>query len=100
MARREAAVAISRHAEMRCQHRGIPGQTLADLLDLADRSVPVGSGCEAVSVSRKAAERLRRAGYPGAVLERLDGTAAILSPAGNVVTVLHATGRRYRRAWA
>lgn len=99
MARTRTDQAMSRHARRRCQQRGVPGAVLAALLDWADRSVPVGGGCEAVSLSRRAGAWLRRAGWPAALLERLVGLTAILSPMGEVVTVLHANARRYRRAW-
>lgn len=90
---------LSQHGRTRCQQRGVPATLLVALLDLADRGVPVGGGCEALSLSRRGARRLRQGGYPARVLERLDGATAILSPDGGVVTVLHAQARRYRRAW-
>jgi hypothetical protein len=33
------------------------------------------------------------------MLERLGGMAAVMSPNGDVMTVLHAHARRYCRAW-
>ncbi len=99
MSRTDMDCDLSQHGRVRCQQRGIPAPLLAALLDLADRDIRVGGGCEALSLSRRGARRLRRGGYPAAVLERLDGTTAILSPDGVVVTVLHARAHRYRRAW-
>ena len=99
MSRTDTDCDLSRHGRTRCQQRGIPAPLLAALLDLADCGIRVGSGCEALSLSRRGARRLRQGGYPATMLERLDGTTAILSPDGVVVTVLHAQARRYRRAW-
>jgi hypothetical protein len=89
--------AISRHATKRCQQRGVSRVVLSTLLDHWDRSVPVGGGLTAVTLSRKEAVRLRTLGHPSGTLDRLSSLAAILSPDGQVVTVLHATDPRYRR---
>lgn len=99
MAKDRTKYVMSRHARRRCQQRGVPGTLAAALMDSADRSVPVGEGCEAISLSRRGAARLRRLGWPAALLERLVRIVAVLSPAGEVVTVMHAYARRYRRAW-
>ena len=94
---RTERVAVCRHAEARCQQRGIPRLLVDILFDVADRRVPVSNGREAVSLSRAEAKRLRRAGEPAAMLDRLAGVAVVLEPTGLVVTVLHPIDGRYRR---
>ena len=90
---------LSRHAVTRCQQRGIYGAMLSTLLKHWDHSVPVGGGRTAVSVSRKEAARLRRLGHAPAALDHIATLAVVLSGDGQVITVLHATNRRYRQAW-
>jgi len=91
---------MSRHAVVRCQQGGVTMTLLDKLQEVADRSVPVGAGCYALSLSRRQAHRLRKLGHtPPATLERLDGLTLVESSTGVVVTVLHASTRRYRRAW-
>jgi hypothetical protein len=51
---------LSRRAEKRCRQRGVPWPVLSALLDVGDRTVPVGSDCVAVSPSRRE-KRLRQA---------------------------------------
>ena len=90
---------LSRHAVTRCQQRGVHGALLSMLFNHWDHSVPVGGGRTAVSLSRKEAARLRCLGHTSATLDRVVSLALVLSEDGQVVTVLHATDRRYRRDW-
>lgn len=97
------ALALTRHATIRAQQRGVPYEVLDALILHADMEAPVGSGCTVLRFSR---ERLRdrdlRASL-GATADRLGSLAVVLcDDTGDVVTVLHdhggAEGRRYRRA--
>jgi hypothetical protein len=98
MASTKLKYAVSEHARLRCQQRGVPLHVLSALQDVADRSVPVGGGLTADSLSRRGLKWLREEGYPvPAILERLPGLTVVQSSQGETVTVLHATARRYRR---
>ena len=92
--------AVSWHASIRCQQRGVTVALLNLLQEVGDRSVPVGAGCVAVSLSRREARRLRKVGHLSpANLERLDGLTLIESSIGQVITVLHTCSRHYRKIW-
>ena len=94
---------LSQHASIRAQQRGVPHTVIDLVLDHADVSVPVGSGCTALRLSkRRLSDRdLRR--DLSSDLDRAARVTLILSDdTGEIVTVLHdhggRGGRRYRRA--
>jgi hypothetical protein len=87
---------LSRHAERRCQQRGITNERLATFLDNADIDQPIGSNCHLRKVSRNVWRAI-----PGG--EWLASMVVIeADDTGEVVTVMHTArgrrGRRYRKA--
>lgn len=87
-------ISLSRHAERRCQQRGVPKRLLSLILDHADLEKPIGDGCTLVRVSREQAGSLKAD-------DRILRFAVIWSDErAQVVTVLplqrSAVGRRYR----
>jgi len=92
-------VAVSPHAVTRCQQRGVRKAVLSMLLEHWDQDVPVGGGRTSVTVSRKGVARLKRQGHAPAMMDLVSSLAAVLDGDGRVVTTLHVTCRRYRRAW-
>jgi hypothetical protein len=97
------ALALSRHATVRANQRGVTHEMLDALIAYADFEAPVGSGCTVLRFSReRLMDRDLRASL-GTTIDRLQSLAVILADdTGEVVTVLHdhgrAEGRRYRRA--
>lgn len=95
------AVALSKHAAIRANQRGITHKMLEDLLACADVEAPVGGGCSVLRVSR---ERLRDRTLKAQVAtrpEKLASLAVVWSDeTGEVVTLLvdhgRPRGRRYR----
>ncbi len=94
--------ALTRHAAVRANQRGVTHQMLDALIAWADVEASVGGGCTALSFSRqRMLDRDLRA-VLGAAADRLTSLAVVLcDDTGDVVTVLHdrggAQGRRYRR---
>jgi hypothetical protein len=95
--------ALTRHASVRANQRGVTNNMLDALIAHADVEAPIGSGCTVLRFSR---ERLRdrelRASL-GPSADRLGSLAVILAnDTGKVVTVMRdhggSEGRRYRRA--
>lgn len=93
---------LSQHAAVRAQQRGVPHAVIDLVLDHADVSIPVGSGCSALRLSKRrlAGRDLRR--ELRSALDRAAGITLIMSDdTGEIVTVLHdhggREGRRYRR---
>lgn len=88
-------VRLSRHAERRCQQRGITNDRLLAFFDHADVDQPARRNCRLIRVSLRCAQALRDG-------ERFASLAAIVDDSGRVVTMLHLArdrrGRRYRRA--
>ncbi len=73
---------LSRHAQTRCQQRGVTRRLLSDVLDHADIDRPVGNNCRQLRVSRKRARELNHD-------DRLGRLAVIWSDDnGQVVTVM------------
>ena len=76
MAHQTHVRAVSQHATVRCQQRGVTHALLQALLELADQSRPARRGYEVIYLSRGEANRLRKAGTVSpAILERLVGLA-------------------------
>ena len=95
------SLALTRHASLRANQRGVTHAMLDALMAHADIEAPVGSGCTVLRFSReRLMDRDLRASL-GSTADRLKSLAVILADdTGNVVTVLHdhggAEGRRYR----
>jgi hypothetical protein len=95
-------LALTRHATIRAQQRGVTHDVLDALIRHADVESPVGRNCTVLRFSRqRLMDRDLRASL-GATVERLASLAVVLSDStGDIVTVLHdhggAAGRRYRR---
>lgn len=95
------AIALSKHAAIRANQRGITHQMIEDLLAHADVEAPVGGGCTVLRVSK---ERLRDRTLRAQVAtrpEKLGSLALVWSDeTAEVVTLLvdhgGAKGRRYR----
>ena len=88
---------ITRHADRRCQQRGVPRRLLQALLDHHDLDRDVGSGCRILRVSRRRA-RSEAATLGPQIARRLEGLAIIWSDdQAQVVTVFRDAGthRRY-----
>ncbi len=94
---------LSCHAAVRSQARGVPLDLVEAILDYADRTVPVGGGCESLSISRKGLGRIPSHIMPPAARDRLANLAVIVDGSSErVVTVMHMHGRqarRYRRSY-
>jgi hypothetical protein len=96
-----ATIALSNHASIRANQRGITHQMIEDLVAHADVEAPVGGGCTVLRVSR---ERLRDRSFKAQVVtrpEKLGALALVWSEeAAEVVTLLidhgGSKGRRYR----
>jgi len=91
--------AMTHHAEVRANQRGIRYSLIDAVLDLADLEIPVGDGCMAYRISKeRLAERDVRHKL-GGHLDRAGKVAVICGDDGAVVTVMHdwgCQGRRYR----
>ena len=95
-------LALSQHAQLRANQRGVPLHLVDAILRFADVDEPAGSGCTLLRVSnrRLSSDEIRR--ELGGDTDRLHRLAVVWSDAASkVVTVLHdipgARGRRYRR---
>lgn len=89
---------LSRHAQRRCQQRGITRQVLWILLDHHDLDRDVGGNCRVLRMSRKRA-RVTSLDFDPQIAGRLERLAVIMSDeTGEIVTVMHDTAksRRYR----
>ncbi|WP_374576432.1 DUF4258 domain-containing protein [Phenylobacterium sp.] len=96
-----AVLALSKHAAIRANQRGITHQMIEDVLSNADVEAPVGGGCTVLRVSK---QRLRDRTLKGHVTTRPEKLASLAlvwsDEAAEVVTLLvdhgGAKGRRYR----
>ena len=86
-------IELSNHASARMQQRGINSRALGFILDNADKSEFVGSGCREQWISRRHLTKLRRRGADGHLAERAAGISIVVSSDERVVTVFHKTGR-------
>ena len=96
--RREAVsmisnIELSNHASARMQQRGVNHRALGFVLDNADKSEFVGSGCREQWISRRHLSRLRRRGADGHLIERAAGVSIVVSNDDMIVTVFHKTER-------
>ena len=94
--------ALSRHAVMRTQQRGVPHHLIDALMSYADFEAPVGSGCTVLRMTRDRLDDADLADRLGSERERLRGLSIVWSErTGEIVTVLRPrrgpAGRRYRR---
>lgn len=96
------AFALSNHAAMRTQQRGVPRHLVEALMSYADFEAPIGGGCTVLRVTRDRLDDADLAERLGARRERLRGLSIVWSErTGEIVTVLRPrqgrAGRRYRR---
>ena len=96
------AFALSNHAVVRTQQRGVPHHLINALMCYADFEAPVGGGCTVLRMTRDRLADPDLAEDLGAARERLRGLSIVWSErTGEVVTVLRprrgSAGRRYRR---
>ena len=95
--------ALTQHAALRAQQRGVPHAVIAMILDHADVSTPVGSGCSALRLSKERLhDRALRAAFRSGLDRAANVTLLVDDSTSDIVTVLHDRGgreaRRYRRA--
>jgi hypothetical protein len=86
-------IELSNHASTRMQQRGVNPRSVEFVLDNADKSEFVGSGCREQWISRRRLSRLRRRGADGNLIERAAGVSIIISSDDMIVTVFHKTVR-------
>lgn len=96
------SIALSAHAVLRTQQRGVPHHIVDALVSYADFEAPVGGGCTVLRMSRDRLNDPDIADRLGAERERLRGLSIVwCDRTGEVVTVLRPrpgpAGRRYRR---
>lgn len=94
--------ALTQHAAVRTQQRGVPHHLIDALMSYADFEAPVGGGCTVLRMTRERLEDPDLADRLGAERERLRGLSIVWSDrTGEIVTVLRprrgSAGRRYRR---
>ncbi len=92
--------ALSSHAALRCQQRGIRGNMIRTLLEWHDIDADVGSGCRALRVSDDVARKLQAVGSCAQNSERIRRLVVIWSDRSNqVVTAFHDNGGRQSRRY-
>jgi len=94
-----AAYALTEHAEVRCQQRGVTRALLRTVLEQADKWVAVGNGVQAGRVSRRRAGKLCGKQIPPQIAERVP-KIRVLAKGNTIITVMHDRGKRgrhYRR---
>lgn len=96
------AYALSQHAALRSQQRGVPHHLIDALMRYADFEAPVGGGCTVLRMTKDGLGDPALGVSLGADRERLRGLSLVWSErTGEIVTVLRprrgAAGRRYRR---
>ena len=94
--------ALSKHAAIRTQQRGVPHHLIDALMSHADFEAPVGGGCIVLRMTKDRLDDPDLATSLGAERERLRGLSIVWSErSGEIVTVLRprrgSAGRRYRR---
>lgn len=91
--------AMTHHAEVRANQRGIPYLLIDAVLDHADLETPVGDGCVAYMISKDRLNERDVRRKLGGMLDRAGKVAVICGDDGAIVTVMHdwgCQGRRYR----
>ena len=86
-------IELSNHASARMQQRGVNPRSVEFVLDNADKSEFVGSGCREQWISRRRLSSLRRRGADGNLIERAAGVSIVISNDDMIVTVFHKTVR-------
>ena len=84
---------LTNHASTRMQQRGVMVRSLEFVLENADKSEFVGSGCREQWISRRHLATLRRKGEDRRLIDRADSIAVVLSEDGAIVTIYHKTDR-------
>jgi hypothetical protein len=93
--------ALTEHATLRTQQRGVPHRLIDALMIYADFEASVGGGCTVLRMTRDRLNDPDLAQCLGSELERLRGLSVVWSErTGEIVTVLRPrrgpAGRRYR----
>jgi hypothetical protein len=96
------SLALTRHASVRANQRGVTNSMLETLIAHADIEAAVGGGCTVLRLSRQSLRDGELRVSLGPSLDRLGSLAVILAnDTGEVVTVMRdhggRNGRRYRR---
>lgn len=93
--------ALSNHAKIRANQRGIYHEMMDALLRHGDHEVSVGDGCYALQLSKRQLRDPKLKARIGSCFDRLAGLVLICcSGTGEIVTVMRDCGsaaRRYRR---
>jgi hypothetical protein len=94
--------ALSNHAAVRSQQRGVPHHLIDAPMRYADFEAAVGGGCTVLRMSRDRLDDPDLADRLGAERERLRGLSIVWSErTGEIVTIMRPlrgpAGRRYRR---
>jgi hypothetical protein len=84
---------LTNHASARMQQRGLSMQAVDYVLENADKSEFVGSGCREKWISRRCLRALRGSGEHSHLIDRATGVAVIVSEDDMVVTIYHKTKR-------
>jgi len=87
---------FSRHAQVRCQQRGIRSHVAGLIAAHGDKSIPCGSGAVTRSISTKERQKLIAGGKPPQLVEKTANTRAVVY-GSTIVTVYHPYDRRSRR---
>jgi hypothetical protein len=96
------AIALSRHAQVRANQRGVTHRAINDLIAHADIERPVGDGCTVLRISRRRLDDPSVRAELGSNGDKLASLAVIWNgDRGQVVTLLidhgRGRGRRYHR---
>ena len=94
--------ALTHHAAIRAQQRGLPRHLISTFMENADFEAPIGSGCTVIRMTDKRFQDTELAVTLGSDRERLRGISIIWSErTSEIVTVIRPrrgpAGRRYRR---
>lgn len=93
--------AMSDHAQMRSQQRGIRAAVIGLILEEHDASISCGDKCRSIYVTRVRLRELREVGISPQIIDRADGVTLVIHEESRmVVTALHQSGRagrHYRR---
>ena len=89
--------AMSYHARIRSQQRGIRAAIIELILGEHDVSVSCGDQCRSISITRRRLIGLCEAGLSPQLVDKADGVTLVINEwKGRVVTVLHQSGRAGR----
>jgi hypothetical protein len=83
---------FSKHAQKRCQQRGIRPALIRTIIENADVDVPAGSCASILSVSRRKGKRLNLGDQVGRL-------GVVLSEDGTIITIAHIFDNRRGKSW-